>query len=420
MSGRWLLDAAALFGASRRAVSKHIALRKHQFDKYNKTSSLAKAIQSQTDRVTLTVRAATAIAERFNGTGSQFPNPSHDHLTSNATKAVSSKDSVDGHWAVSSQPEGLEQDHHYKRSESSGTSEPVPGSSLDIHQEKPIEDPLPDGTIPSRNERHVPPIKEHKIAPEERPADVNKNNDYETPGRRNSLSATEARMLQRQSEAQILSRAAEPPPAEQFIDEVGRPELDVDQEKDVYYTPPTRSSPVLSSLPRIKVPKVTENTQESDEHVPDAEMNQDVFYSSKAKRNPDSVPAAQTLPAQDAGSEAMYSEIFHSPRVAKLLRGGPREPRKPPSINLKGPSSAPNVDHKAAEEKSTDVFHSRTSAQESLRSANPEPAPNTKHPASDNKVDVSQLAADIAEDVQSGQAAEREVRITSRLLRVWH
>ena len=54
MSGKRLLDAAAIFNASRRVAAKHVVLRKDQLDNYNKTSSLAHAIKNETDRVTLT------------------------------------------------------------------------------------------------------------------------------------------------------------------------------------------------------------------------------------------------------------------------------------------------------------------------------------------------------------------------------
>lgn len=72
MTGRRLLDVAAIVKASRGVAAKHVALRQHQLDVYSKTSSLAKAIKSQTDRVTLTVNAASKLAERFNG-----PAPNH-------------------------------------------------------------------------------------------------------------------------------------------------------------------------------------------------------------------------------------------------------------------------------------------------------------------------------------------------------
>ncbi|MCJ1248303.1 hypothetical protein MMC30_005520 [Trapelia coarctata] len=413
MSGRWLLDAAALFGASRRVVLKHVALRSHQFDNFNKTSSLGKAFKSQTDRVTLTVRAATAIAERFNEAGPQYLSPSHVRQTSTATEPVPSKVDLDGDQVASSRPEGLQQDHHYKRSDGTETQQPVPDSSLHIHQERAEENPLPDGTIPSRNSRCVSPIREHKVAPEVQQDELNNDNASRSQGGRKALPATEARVSQRQSEAQIPSQVAEPPSMKSSEADAGRsqkPELGVDQEKDVYYTPSTRSSPVLSSLPRVKVPKVTENIQESDEHVQDAEMNQDVYYSSQARRTGALVPESQAVPEQESVPQGMYSEIFQSPRVAKLLRGGPKGARNPYAMDLKGPSSASNMDHKAAEEKDTDAFSSRTNMEESAQSAYQKPASTPKTSARESEVDVSQLAADRAQEVQTGQGAEGEAQ----------
>ncbi|MCJ1237992.1 hypothetical protein MMC14_005979 [Varicellaria rhodocarpa] len=66
MIGRRLLDGAALLKATRSVASKYIALQEHRFDTYSKTSSLAKTIKGQTDRVTLTLRAASALNQRFN------------------------------------------------------------------------------------------------------------------------------------------------------------------------------------------------------------------------------------------------------------------------------------------------------------------------------------------------------------------
>jgi len=66
MSGRRLLDAAKLFNASRSIAKQHIQLRTQQLDVYSQTSTLAKAVKDQTDRVTLTAQAAIAIARKLN------------------------------------------------------------------------------------------------------------------------------------------------------------------------------------------------------------------------------------------------------------------------------------------------------------------------------------------------------------------
>lgn len=69
MAGKRLLDAAKLFSAGRAVTKQHISLRQEQWQLLTQTSSLAKAVKSQTDRVTVTVGAAVELAKRFNGPG---------------------------------------------------------------------------------------------------------------------------------------------------------------------------------------------------------------------------------------------------------------------------------------------------------------------------------------------------------------
>jgi len=72
MSGRRLVDAARLAAAARNVARQHIALRSEQLDAYSRTSTLAKAAKGQTDRVTLTVKAAIALAERLGGDAARY------------------------------------------------------------------------------------------------------------------------------------------------------------------------------------------------------------------------------------------------------------------------------------------------------------------------------------------------------------
>ncbi|KAI5365470.1 putative ABC1 atypical kinase-like domain, protein kinase-like domain superfamily [Septoria linicola] len=66
MSGKRLIDAAKLVSASGSIAKNHYRIRKEQYDLFTRTSSVAKAVKSQTDRVTLTVGAAIELAKRFN------------------------------------------------------------------------------------------------------------------------------------------------------------------------------------------------------------------------------------------------------------------------------------------------------------------------------------------------------------------
>ncbi|KAK4623009.1 uncharacterized protein CLAFUR5_06912 [Fulvia fulva] len=66
MAGKRLLDAAKIVTAGRHVAKSHFAIRREQWELYTRTSSLAKAVKSQTDRVTVTVGAAIELAKRFN------------------------------------------------------------------------------------------------------------------------------------------------------------------------------------------------------------------------------------------------------------------------------------------------------------------------------------------------------------------
>ncbi|KAK5722912.1 hypothetical protein LTR17_014125 [Elasticomyces elasticus] len=68
-NGKRLLDAAALLTTSSSIAKQHFILRRQQWDVYTRTSSLAKAVKSQTDRVTVTAAAAAELARRFQETG---------------------------------------------------------------------------------------------------------------------------------------------------------------------------------------------------------------------------------------------------------------------------------------------------------------------------------------------------------------
>lgn len=65
MSGKRLIDAAKLVSAGGSIAKSHYRIRKEQYDLFTRTSSVAKAVKGQTDRVTVTVGAAIELAKRF-------------------------------------------------------------------------------------------------------------------------------------------------------------------------------------------------------------------------------------------------------------------------------------------------------------------------------------------------------------------
>jgi len=68
MAGKRLLDLANLITATRSIAKRHVGLRQQQWDVYSRTSSLAKAVRDQTDRVTVTAKAGLELARRLDET----------------------------------------------------------------------------------------------------------------------------------------------------------------------------------------------------------------------------------------------------------------------------------------------------------------------------------------------------------------
>ena len=329
MSGRIFADIAGIFKASRGITSNHVELRMRQFNSYRKTSSLWKALKGQ------------------NGNGSHFqgtrPGPLKDKSGSKRPYSTTSKTiptgkpipgsaSVAGNSATETQKESLEQDHFYERSERNTTADPVPASELSIEQQRAKPRPLPDGSIPplfNDNPTTLTSSTSRGIS-DQPPTSV-------------IADAEIARAAQRQAEAPIPSREAGPPLESSFRVNSGDSEdaeINVEQEQDVFYSPPSNVRPVLSSLPRIKVPKVYATAQEGSEHVPEDGINQDVFYSSQHEPKGTSSSVTQAIPEQEELDGEMYSEIFHSPKVARMLQRKPQVQPGRNDVRLQRPGEA--------------------------------------------------------------------------------
>ena len=437
MTGRRLLDAAVIIKASRGVASKHVALRKHQLDSYSKTSSVAKAVKSQTDRVSLTVKAALALRQRFNEQGPGFSTAASSREDPAKDKPIPSQNSVEGADGRVIAKDGVPQDQFYRRSQDNATAEPPPNSALNVKQEKAQGHPLPDGFVTQPSNAGIS-THDKEVYSELQPADPVKNPLEDPEGReqglrptssgrtsipepaasRTTLSADQAKTSQWQAEKQIPSLAAKPPPAKASELEAREgpesedPAISVSQEQDTFYTPPTSSGPVLSALPRVKLPRVTEYAQESDEHVPDAHINQDVYYSSTPKDEEQSVTGSQAVPQQEQLPEEAYSEIFHSPRIAKMMRGQPGQDSTSKGIRLPSDEIGP-VKQNTAPEVNDQVNPSTwTSTQDESHALNAQSdtaTSSTSEPEGDHE--VHNLAADIAEEAENKAFNTPEVSI---------
>jgi aarF domain-containing kinase len=368
MAGKRLLDLAALFNASRGVAQKHVALRSRQLDVYNRTSTLARAIRSQTDRVTETAKAASFLISRLNETAPSWTAEAteNEDVSTSAEQSIPSKESTEG-IPASNPKTPLGQDHFYERSAENSAIDPPPKDDLKIQQEKNKHSPLPDGTVPpaapglNRTKTDFDatlktpenePVRQPFSEEENRP----RSSDVSTLlGRtREPRSSQATRILQRQSEDQIPSRTAD------ALDGSIRDSLEDGLDEDSFYRKSTHTSPSLSSLPRVKLPKHTSNTQGYGETT--GQINSDTFYQTTKSTASSSI---QTTLEQDELPEGVDTALFYSPRIAKLL-GGKTHGTGKSSLKMEGAKNSV-IDHpRFAEDKDQDKYDIRTSQKHPL------------------------------------------------------
>ena len=325
MSGKRVLDAAALFGAARSIAVQHAKIRAQQFDLYAKTSSLTKALNS----VATQGISSTSRSKRTSSDTQPTPTGSDSkRLDSQDLKGPNPQDDT----------RQINQDTFYDRTAAHSAQDPLPEGTLGVRQEKADRYPLQDGTIPAKDAPIMSDEQNDEAQPLQRDRGENlgiletAGNDDDGSFRpqstgestildpthgftQNLNSAEDVRILQRQSEAQIPREPAEPPsrgdlrPADET--EQDQPEIFIDQERDTFYQPPDETSPVLSALPRVKLPKHCGVEQGGDTHLPE-KLNADTFYSSAEK-------AAGETSGEEPVSEEMMQSIFQSQKVKRLL-----------------------------------------------------------------------------------------------------
>ncbi|KAL8927987.1 MAG: hypothetical protein Q9208_002062 [Pyrenodesmia sp. 3 TL-2023] len=432
-----LLEAVALYKATRSIASKHAALRTRQLEIYKKTSSLARGVASQTARIASTATTASASSGRTQGGSLNHNVQASSDARRGVIAPVPSHESVQGSERTLAAKEGLEQDHFYEPSKLNSTTQPPPKQSIGVQQEAAKRYPLPDGSIPPLESELGAPLHDREsyselpqTGPTKQPLSESDRQNGEklkatSPGKstipgpssQSTLPSSErARKLQREAETQIPSQAAEPPPAAASeVDAASNEqaagiELRVDQERDFFYAPSPNTSRVLSALPRVKIPKNTVDKQHSAEPVSDERMNQDVFYTSHADQRLQTVPDQQALPQQDEPSEDMYSGLFHSPKVAKMLKGRPSAVDASKGLELQGAKGTPIKDDRSTSAGDPESFSTRPrQVKESTATkaqAPPDPATSSNSGQHD---DMQALAADIAKDTTEAPASSDQM-----------
>ncbi|KAF2841603.1 ABC1-domain-containing protein [Patellaria atrata CBS 101060] len=397
MAGRRLLDAAKLFNATRSVGRQHITLRSQQYDVYKKTSTLAKAVKNQTDRITLTAQAAIALAQRFNETGPAYSTSSSSHNDPNAQDtSIPRKETVEKHTSSNETPQ-----------------EEAPKESIHVKQEQAERHPLPDGTIPPVDSElgtsssgrgydtfatrpKTEPTHEN-LSKEQHEEDdglrpvASGESTIPLPKKIHNLSPGEARQAQREAESQIPEVAAD---GEGNLSSSGAYNQEMSLGDDVFSERSEHVSSSQSSLPRMKIPKTGETVQGSDEHVPEKGINADVFYTSKPEQSQEQVPSQAAVPEQEEVLEGVNTNVFHSPKVALML-GGKSKPNPYSELKLKGASKTPIDQTKVAADHDQDTFNVRTS--EEIKPATPE-TEVAKRQKSTSEDEMHRLATDIAND----------------------
>lgn len=316
MAGQRILDMLSLLRAVRTVSAKHHEIRQGQATVYAQTSSLIKAATS---------RIQPAV-QQFDQSMPLRP------VSKFFSRASSSVKNTSGGW-TSGTGDILQQDHHYEKSEKYSTIDPVSDQTAQVRQSDDSREALPDGTIPpkgglpasgsrdtesfsrrSRMERPTRPLA--KSDKEGQPAiEVGVHEQVlmsKPPLSAASLSFEDRKILQRQSEDQIPSETAIPPPVTNYDPESAgeeEREFGVEQEQDLFYQPPGVTAPVLSALPRIRLPKIEWDIQAGDPHVSNG-LNSDVYYSGGSR--------------SEGLSDQTLAQIFQSPKVARMLGRGTR------------------------------------------------------------------------------------------------
>ncbi|KAF5875804.1 putative molecular chaperone protein [Botrytis fragariae] len=437
MAGKRILDLAALFNASRGVAQKHIALKTKQIDVYNRTSTLARAVRNQTDRVTETAKAASFLAARLNDNVPEWTKEATDYTAnsqSNDSGPIPSRKSTKEQEHAPEKKEGLEQDHFYEKSESNSSVDPAPKRDLHIQQEKAKSYPLPDGTIPPQNadidtaglNADTTPTRS-RAGPKLDPVDSEglhpaASNASTIPiPKTKPLSADNAKRIQREHERQIPSITAD------AIGHSNNP-LEEGHDEDSFYDRSRHTSPTLSSLPRAKIPKHTSDIQENDQHLKDDAINSDTF--SETVDRTKQIPSVETVPEQEQLPEGINTDLFYSPRVARLL-GGKTQGSGKGTLGLKGVKDTPLDQTQLARNKDQDTFNVHSSSQAEPTTPD-SPLKSVLETPRQNSEIIEKLAADISKESSSNtlqpegssQPAPYKLRESSvpssRLGRLWN
>lgn len=266
MAGRRIVDAAKLFHAAQSVAQKHIALRSSQWDAYSKTSTLAKAVKNQTDRVTLTAAAAIALSQRLGEEAPAYVRATA-HRATGAQPDADKQETPGTETTARQAKEGLGQDNYKHRSDNNRASQPPLVGELEVQQEDALRRPPPDGTIPTAG--------------------------LTLEQQENSFGESFQRPLH------------EPPKAP----------LAEDDDRALHTTG--------DGQPNSQITAHAGTRKSSYEHGKHLRLNQDVPYTFSVKARQPQALGKHVQPDEDAVPEGINTDVFHSRKVARMLGSDP-------------------------------------------------------------------------------------------------
>ncbi|CAI6333773.1 unnamed protein product [Periconia digitata] len=345
MAGRRLIDAAKLFNASKSIAQQHIKLRSQQWDVFSKTSTLAKAAKNQTDRVTLTLEAALALSKRLNEEAPKYASAAAQRATAGFDPSPTAPTTA--HKTSQSREEGLEHDHHYGRSSGETQSQSTAPEGLDVHQKEAVRSPLPDGTIPS-----------HGVTLDEKA----KGQD-------------------------TFTRRSNPEPLKEPL--VRDHPVGTDEGLK-----PVESNKSTIPLPNRPAGLSADSIQDSGTGA----LNRGVQH--------EDIPQQVAVPQADDTPEGINTDVFHSPRVAKILGGNPYKQKK--HMDLRGATNTPFDHTVTAQGHDQDTFNVRMS--EETKPSLPEDPAHSSAPkqaahSATTEQEMHDLASELTKNAETAASA---------------
>ncbi|MCJ1466898.1 hypothetical protein MMC07_005520 [Pseudocyphellaria aurata] len=308
-------------------------------------------IYSKTSSLTKAIRYQTARGTRKAGAGlATAANFGQDSKKSAPDKGapIPSQASTNGGRKQFEKKSSLEQDHFYTKSDTNSTAQPLSDNQLGVKQEKETSYPLAGGSIT--------PAKSGLSAPK------GDQESFETT----KIGAGDGQNNGTMNDHQPVSHS-----------ETNLPESGAETE------------PIVSNRTR--------------------ELQRG---SAPSKNQHQPVPEVQAVPEQEQPSDDVYSEIFHSPRVAKLLKGERKQNNAVNGLKLRAVQDTPVEQAKLSQVKDQESFHTRPTGPEpsqTVESQNvtKEPIPSKKADAAD----AQNLAEAMAQDVANASSAKSDISV---------